>query len=277
MNAANRYTPTPRPVQGHHARKRFGQNFLVDQGIIDQIARAIDAREGQLVVEIGPGLGALTRRILADIQPLHVIELDRDLVARLTQQYPTSQLVVHAGDALAFNFAELAQAAGLGLRVIGNLPYNISSPLLFHLQQYRAHILDQHFMLQKEVVMRLVAEPGTKAYSRLSVMLQLDYDMTHLFDVPPHCFNPPPQVDSAIVRMQPREYPGSENLDRTLFAKLVTQAFSQRRKVLKNTLSELLAGVDYAACGLDMQARAEEIGLPVYVAVTHAWQQARLA
>jgi 16S rRNA (adenine1518-N6/adenine1519-N6)-dimethyltransferase len=261
-------------LQGHQARKRFGQNFLIDQGIIEGIVRAVAAQPGQLVLEIGPGLGALTQRLIEDVQPLHVVELDRDLVARLQKRYAPAQLQVHAGDALAFDFAALAQQLGQPLRLVGNLPYNISSPLLFHLQVARTWVQDQHFMLQKEVVERMVAAPGSKAYGRLSVMLQLDYHMEWLLDVPPTSFDPPPQVDSAVVRMIPHAHPLSQNLDRQRFAQLVSQAFSQRRKVLRNTLGQLLADVDVSHTGLDWQARAEDIALETYIQVCLSWQEA---
>lgn len=259
-------------LQGHRARKRFGQNFLIDQAIIDGIACCVNAQAGELVVEIGPGLGALTQRLIEDVQPLHVVELDRDLVARLQKRYPAAQLQVHAGDALKFDFAALSQQAARPLRLVGNLPYNISSPLLFCLQEIREYVRDQHFMLQKEVVERMVATPGHKAFGRLSVMLQLDYAMECLLEVPPESFDPAPQVDSAVVRMIPFTHPLAENLDRKKFAQLVAQAFSQRRKVLRNTLGALLAGVDVSASGLDWQARAEEMSLETYIKTCLAWQ-----
>ena len=179
----------------HIPRKRFGQNFLTDQGVLYDIIRAIDPQPDDAMVEIGPGLAAMTRLLLESLKQLHVVELDRDLVERLKKQFDPARLIVHAGDALQFDFASLPVPAGQKLRVVGNLPYNISSPLLFHLAQIAPQVQDQHFMLQKEVVERMVAEPGSKAYGRLSVMLQWRYHMELLFVVPPSAFDPPPQVD----------------------------------------------------------------------------------
>ena len=189
----------------HIPRKRFGQNFLTDQAVLHDIIRAIDPHPDDVMVEIGPGLAAMTRLLLESLQQLHVVELDRDLVARLKQNFDPKRLIVHAGDALQYDFASLATKGKL--RVVGNLPYNISSPLLFHLAQIAPQVQDQHFMLQKEVVERMVAEPGSKTYGRLSVMLQWRYHMELLFVVPPTAFDPPPKVDSAIVRMIPLAQP----------------------------------------------------------------------
>ena len=186
-------------VAGHTARKRFGQNFLVSDGVIRKIVEAIAPRAGDTVVEIGPGLGALTEPLLERIDHLHVVEIDRDLIARLRQRFPPERLTIHQGDALEFDFGTL-KAAG-PLKIVGNLPYNISSPLLFHLVPFAPLVYDMHFMLQKEVVDRMVAEPGSKDFGRLSVMLQYRYHMERMFIVPPGAFNPPPKVESAIVRM----------------------------------------------------------------------------
>ncbi|MBV8270791.1 MAG: 16S rRNA (adenine(1518)-N(6)/adenine(1519)-N(6))-dimethyltransferase RsmA [Cupriavidus sp.] len=256
--------------QGHVARKRFGQNFLVDDGIIHGIVSAIDPQPTDIVVEIGPGLGALTDPLLERLPGMQVVELDRDLVARLRRRYG-DRLVVHAGDALAFDFGTLQQP-GRALRIVGNLPYNISSPLLFHLVDFADHVRDQHFMLQKEVVERMVAEPGSKAYGRLSIMLQVRYHMEHVLDVPPASFNPPPKVDSAVVRMIP--WPRGEDgalrspypaCDASVLGDVVTAAFSQRRKVLRNTLSFLRDQVDFDALGFDLGRRAEEVPVAEYV------------
>lgn len=256
--------------QGHVARKRFGQNFLVDDGIIHGIVSAIDPQPGDIVVEIGPGLGALTDPLLERLPDMQVVELDRDLVERLRRRYG-DRLMVHAGDALAFDFGRL-QEAGRALRIVGNLPYNISSPLLFHLMDFADHVRDQHFMLQKEVVERMVAEPGSKAFGRLSIMLQVRYHMEHVLDVPPASFNPPPKVDSAVVRMIP--WPRAEDgtlrspypaCDAGVLGDVVTAAFSQRRKVLRNTLSFLRDQVDFDALGFDLGRRAEEVPVAEYV------------
>ncbi|MWL86273.1 16S rRNA (adenine(1518)-N(6)/adenine(1519)-N(6))-dimethyltransferase RsmA [Cupriavidus sp. SW-Y-13] len=256
--------------QGHVARKRFGQNFLVDDGIIYGIVNAIDPQPDDIVVEIGPGLGALTDPLLERLPAMQVVELDRDLVERLRRRYE-DRLTVHAGDALAFDFGKL-QEPGRALRIVGNLPYNISSPLLFHLMDFADHVRDQHFMLQKEVVERMVAEPGSKVFGRLSIMLQVRYHMEHVLDVPPASFNPPPKVDSAVVRMIP--WPRGEDgtlrspypaCDANVLGDVVTAAFSQRRKVLRNTLSFLRDQVDFDALGFDLTRRAEEVAVSEYV------------
>ncbi|WP_404992555.1 16S rRNA (adenine(1518)-N(6)/adenine(1519)-N(6))-dimethyltransferase RsmA [Cupriavidus pauculus] len=256
--------------QGHVARKRFGQNFLVDDGIIYGIVNAIDPQPDDIVVEIGPGLGALTDPLLERLPSMQVVELDRDLVERLRRRY-SDRITVHAGDALAFDFARLQQP-GRALRIVGNLPYNISSPLLFHLMDFADHVRDQHFMLQKEVVERMVAGPGSKSFGRLSIMLQVRYHMEHVLDVPPASFNPPPKVDSAVVRMIP--WPRAEDgslrspypaCDASVLGDVVTAAFSQRRKVLRNTLSFLRDQVDFDALGFDLGRRAEEVAVAEYV------------
>ncbi|MGI4982042.1 MAG: 16S rRNA (adenine(1518)-N(6)/adenine(1519)-N(6))-dimethyltransferase RsmA [Janthinobacterium lividum] len=270
-------TSSRNPVQGHVARKRFGQNFLVDQGVIQSIVACIAPRAGERVVEIGPGLGALTGP-LADAlgTPLHVVELDRDLIGRLHAKFG-ERLVVHSGDALAFDFGALAAADtpadGTGappapsLRIVGNLPYNISSPLLFHLMGFADKVIDQHFMLQDEVVERMVAVPGTKAYSRLSVMLQYRYEMEKLLDVPPESFNPAPKVDSAIVRMLPHRAEDLPEVPARRFAEVVTAAFSQRRKMLRNTLGAYRESIDFDALGFDLSRRAEDVPVAEYVTV----------
>ena len=259
-------------VAGHTARKRFGQNFLVADGIIRKIVDAVAPRAGDTVVEIGPGLGALTVPLLERIAHLHVVEIDRDLIARLRQRFPPEQLSVHEGDALEFDFGSLK---GTGrLKLVGNLPYNISSPLLFHLVQFAPLVHDMHFMLQKEVVDRMVAEPGSKNFGRLSVMLQYRYHMERLFIVPPGAFNPPPKVDSAIVRMIPVDLQkvgaGGTATDAALFAKVVTAAFSQRRKMLRNTLRDYIDETALAALGITPTARAEDIAVADYVRLANA-------
>ena len=188
-------------MKGHVARKRFGQNFLVDGGIINAIVSAIDPQRGDTVVEIGPGLGAITEPLLARLDHLHVVEIDRDLIARLKKQHPPARMTIHEGDALAFDFASI----GRNLRLVGNLPYNISTPLLFHLAAYVGIVRDMHFMLQKEVVERMVAVPGNSDFSRISVMLQYRFHLEWLIDVPPESFDPPPKVQSAVVRLIPKD------------------------------------------------------------------------
>jgi dimethyladenosine transferase (EC 2.1.1.-) len=210
----------------HTPRKRFGQNFLIDDGIIHAIVNAIHPQAGETLVEIGPGLGALTKPLLERIAHLHAVELDRDIIARLQKAYPPERLTLHSGDALKFDFAEL----GNGLRIVGNLPYNISSPLLFRLMEFAAHISDMHFMLQKEVVERMVAAPSSHDYGRLSIMLQRRFHLEWLLDVPPTAFNPPPKVESAVVRLIPKTPAEIVALDEALFARVVLAAFSQRRK-----------------------------------------------
>ncbi|AOJ11223.1 16S rRNA (adenine(1518)-N(6)/adenine(1519)-N(6))-dimethyltransferase RsmA [Burkholderia mayonis] len=263
-----------RQHQGHFARKRFGQNFLVDHGVIDAIVAAIRPERGERMVEIGPGLGALTGPVIARLatpdSPLHAVELDRDLIGRLKQRFG-DLLELHAGDALAFDFGSLAPPGDKpSLRIIGNLPYNISSPLLFHLMSFAHVVIDQHFMLQNEVVERMVAEPGTKAFSRLSVMLQYRYTMDKLIDVPPESFQPPPKVDSAIVRMIPHAPHELQTVDPAALGEVVTAAFSQRRKMLRNTLGDYRDLVDFDALGFDLARRAEDVDVDEYVRVAQA-------
>ena len=246
----------------HIPRKRFGQHFLSDPAIIDAIVRAIDPRPGQPMVEIGPGLAALTQPLVERLGRLTVIELDRDLAARL-RAHP--QLEVIESDVLKVDFAQLQQAqVAAKLRVCGNLPYNISSPILFHLLPFAAHIQDQHFMLQKEVIDRMVAAPSTGDYGRLSVMLQWRYAMENVLFVPPAAFEPPPRVDSAVVRMVPR--PDFAPIDPALLSELVQVAFSQRRKLLRHTLGRWLEEQGHGGA-FDTQRRAEEVPVAEYVAL----------
>ncbi|KFI06117.1 16S rRNA (adenine(1518)-N(6)/adenine(1519)-N(6))-dimethyltransferase RsmA [Massilia sp. BSC265] len=251
----------------HVARKRFGQNFLTDKLVLDNIIDAIGPQRGQAMVEIGPGLAAMTALLLKSLDHMHVVELDRDLVARLEKAYPREKLTVHSGDALKFDFGAIPVPEGQKLRVVGNLPYNISSPLLFHLAEFAPLVEDQHFMLQKEVVERMVAEPGTKAYSRLSVMLQWRYDMDLLFIVPPTAFDPPPQVDSAIVRMIPKRQ--KLEVDGATLEKVVAKAFSQRRKVIRNCVAGMFTEAQLIEAGIDPGARPEAVGLEQYVALAN--------
>ena len=248
----------------HRARKRFGQHFLADPGVIDDIVGAIDPRPGQALVEIGPGLGALTWPVLERCERLTVVELDRDLAAKLRRN-PALEVV--EADVLKVDFDAIARERGQSLRVIGNLPYNISTPILFHLLPVAAHVLDQHFMLQKEVVARMAATPSSKDYGRLTVMLQWRYRIEHLFDVAPEAFEPPPRVVSAIVRLLPWPVPAA--VDATLLQELVQVAFSQRRKLLRHTLGRWLDGRGYAGA-FDVQRRAEEVPVAEYLALAQA-------
>jgi 16S rRNA (adenine1518-N6/adenine1519-N6)-dimethyltransferase len=245
----------------HIARKRFGQHFLTDGAILDAIVQAIDPRPGDAMVEIGPGLGAMTDPLVALSERLTVIELDRDLAARLRRR---PELEVIEADVLGVDFAQLAAARGQRLRVVGNLPYNISTPILFHLLAAVEQVVDQHFMLQKEVVDRMAAAPGSKDYGRLSVMLQWRYDIESVLAVPPESFDPPPRVDSAIVRMLP--LPPAEAVDAALLEELVKVAFSQRRKVLRNTLGKWLELRGFSG-DFDLQRRAEEVPVGEYLSL----------
>jgi len=251
----------------HVARKRFGQNFLTDKQVLSEIIDAIGPRRGEAMVEIGPGLAAMTALLIKQLDHMHVVELDRDLVARLEKAYPPEKLTVHSGDALKFDFGAIPVPEGQKLRIVGNLPYNISSPLLFHLADFAHLVEDQHFMLQKEVVERMVAEPGTKAYGRLSVMLQWRYDMALMFIVPPTAFDPPPQVDSAIVRMVPtrRQLP----CDAKRLETVVAKAFSQRRKVIRNCVAGMFTEAQLVEAGIDPSLRPEAVSLEQYVALAN--------
>jgi 16S rRNA (adenine1518-N6/adenine1519-N6)-dimethyltransferase len=249
----------------HIPRKRFGQHFLADPGVIDAIVRAIDPRPGQAMVEIGPGLAALTQPLVERLGKLAVIELDRDLAARLRNH---RQLAVIEADVLKVDFAEVARSlAAAKVRVAGNLPYNISTPILFHLLGFVDSIEDQHFMLQKEVIDRMVARPASSDYGRLSVMLQWRYAMENVLFVPPQAFEPPPRVDSAVVRMVPLAQPAA--VDPALLSQLVQVAFSQRRKLLRHTLGKWLEQRNFGGT-FDTQRRAEEVPVEEYVALTQA-------
>ncbi len=260
-------------MTGHVPRKRFGQNFLVSQAVIDRIVAAIAPRAGDRLVEIGPGLGALTAPLTERLGHLDVVEIDRDLIARLRQRFLPERLTIHEGDALKFDFAGLAAGAGVGeqpgLRVVGNLPYNISTPLLFHLARYAPLLRDMHFMLQREVVMRMVAPPGNGDYGRLSVMLQYRFEMERLFDVPAEAFDPAPKVDSAIVRMIPRPAAALAAVDEALFARVVSAAFGQRRKMLRNTLRGLIDAAPLERLGISPGARAEELAVADFVRIAN--------
>ncbi|MBL8470390.1 MAG: 16S rRNA (adenine(1518)-N(6)/adenine(1519)-N(6))-dimethyltransferase RsmA [Rhodocyclaceae bacterium] len=251
-------------VGGHRARKRFGQNFLQDRHTVERIVAAVAPHANDNVVEIGPGLGALTLPLLARLNHLHVIEIDRDLAARLREIDDPQRLNVHETDALAFDFAVL----GPRLRVVGNLPYNISTPLLFHLSAGGLDLVDMTFMLQKEVVDRIVAAPDTPAYGRLSVMLQYRFICAKLFTVPPGAFRPIPKVSSAIVQLKPHARPLLAADMEATFADLVRAAFGQRRKTLRNTLRAWLMEQDFARLGIDSGRRGETLAVGDFVSLT---------
>ncbi len=246
----------------HIPKKRFGQNFLTDDNVLYEIIRAIAPEPDDLMVEIGPGQGAMTKLLVESLKQLQVVELDRDLVAMLQKKFSGDQLVIHSGDALQFDFAQLSTGERK-LRIVGNLPYNISSPLLFHLAKYAPQVIDQHFMLQKEVVERMVAGPGSRDYGRLSVMLQWRYRMELLFIVPPEAFDPPPKVDSAIVRMVPIASP--LECEQRKLEQVVTKAFSQRRKVIRNCVAGMFTEAQLAEAGIDPQSRPETVPLEQFV------------
>ncbi|MBU3069063.1 16S rRNA (adenine(1518)-N(6)/adenine(1519)-N(6))-dimethyltransferase RsmA [Aestuariicella sp. G3-2] len=263
-----------KPGTEHRARKRFGQNFLEDDNIIRRIVKSISPKAEDNLVEIGPGKGAITEQLLASCPTLNVVELDRDLIPILLSQFIASypDFRIHQTDALKFDFATLlqdAQGESKGpLRIVGNLPYNISTPLIFHLLSYQADVKDMHFMLQKEVVDRMAAQPGEKAYGRLGVMVQYYCKVENLFDVPPECFNPRPKVDSAIVRLTPHTQLPHPAKDVKLLSRLVNTAFQQRRKTLRNSLKQLLPVDAIESLNIDTSVRPENITLEEYVALS---------
>ena len=249
----------------HIPRKRFAQHFLTDETVIANIVAAIAPQPADRMIEIGPGLGALTRPLLDRLEHLHVVEIDRDIVARLNTAFPVERLTIHQADALQFDFSGL----GPGLRVVGNLPYNISTPLLFHLAGSVATIRDIHVMLQKEVVARMVAPPHGSDYGRLSVMLQYRFRLEQILTVPAAAFRPAPKVESAVVRMLPLQRGAGERCDEALLARIVTRAFMQRRKTLRNSLGTYLEAHDFAALGLDADARAQQLSVADFVKVAN--------
>ncbi len=254
----------------HRPRKRFGQNFLVDRSVAQRIVTAIEPRAGDHLVEVGPGEGALSALLLERVPHLTAVEIDRDLCAALRQRFDPARLTLVEGDALAFDFSTLPGP----LRVVGNLPYNISTPLLFHLADFAAHCTDLHFMLQQEVVARMVAAPSTPAYGRLSVMLQVRYDMQRLFGVPPESFRPVPKVQSAVVWLRPLS--AAERIargaprDHATFARVVNAAFSMRRKTLRNALADLADAAAIEAVGVDPGLRPENLSVADYAAIADA-------
>ncbi len=244
----------------HRARKRFGQNFLHDTQVIEQIIQAVNPKPDQHLIEIGPGQGAITLPLLRASGRLEVIELDRDLITPLAERCQNiGKLTIHNDDALQFPFDKLNHAGKL--RVIGNLPYNISTPLLFHLLEFTGLISDMHFMLQNEVVDRLAAKPGTRDYGRLSIMVQFHCDVSKLFMIGPDAFQPAPKVDSAFVRLIPHPKPPVSVINTAAFAQVVKQAFSQRRKTLRNNLRNTLPAAEIEAAGIDFSLRAETLSL----------------
>lgn len=254
----------------YQARKRFGQNFLHDAHIIDRIVRAIAPKPQQTLVEIGPGLGAITEPLLEAAHTLHVIELDRDVIPHLqTQCMGKGELHIHAMDALKFDFSSLAHGER-NLRVVGNLPYNISTPLMFHLMEHASLIVDMHFMVQKEVALRMAASAGSDDYGRLSVMLQWRCAVDLLFSVGPGAFRPAPKVDSAFVRLRPHTTPVVEVKNPKLFADMVARAFNQRRKTLRNTLKDYLSEEEIRAIGIDAGLRPEVLNLEQFAALANA-------
>lgn len=249
----------------HIAKKRFGQNFLTDQGIIASLINEISPKPEDLMVEIGPGLGALTKPLLQKLKLLHVVEVDRDIISWMQKEYVNFGIEIHIADALKFDFSSL----GTNIRVVGNLPYNISTPILFHLLDNVSHIADMHFMLQKEVVERMVAEPSTPAYGRLSVMLQYRLHMDYLLTVPPEAFDPAPKVESAFVRCVPHNTLPYIAKNETLFGQVVLAAFGQRRKTLRNTLKGLLDDDGFTSLDIDSQLRAENLHVADFVRITN--------
>jgi 16S rRNA (adenine1518-N6/adenine1519-N6)-dimethyltransferase len=249
----------------HLAKKRFGQNFLTDKAIISSLIDAIAPQSDDIMVEIGPGLGALTQPLLTQLNHLQVIEIDRDIIQWMQQFYPANKITIHNSDVLKFDFSKV----GDHIRVVGNLPYNISSPILFKLLENVQQIIDMHFMLQKEVVERMVAQPSTPAYGRLSVMLQYRLKMEYLITVPPESFEPAPKVESAFVRCIPYETLPYPAINEALFAKVVLAAFGQRRKTLRNTLKGLLDDTGFSELNIDSQLRAENLSVSQFVAIAN--------
>lgn len=257
-------------MNAHRARKRFGQHFLTDPDVIDAIVRAIGPAEDDTIVEIGPGLAAITAPLLARAGRMHLIELDRDLVVKLRERFSAQRLLeVHEADALEFDFSSLAKQADGQLRIVGNLPYNISTPLLFHLLGFRADIRDMHFMLQKEVVDRMAASPGSKSYGRLGIMLGCYFCIDPLLDVEPESFDPPPAVRSSVVRLTPLAAGSREIRNPAALSRLVASAFSQRRKTVRNALRGIADESILEAVGIDPGLRPEMISIDEYVRLSN--------
>jgi 16S rRNA (adenine1518-N6/adenine1519-N6)-dimethyltransferase len=253
-------------MQGHQARRRFGQNFLADPHYVARIVDAVNPKNGDNIVEIGPGLAAITHGLIERAGHVTAIEIDRDLAARLRESFAPAQLTLHEADALEFDYTAL----GPDLRVVGNLPYNISSPLLFRLAGHDAQLRDLHVMLQKEVVARMTAEPGTPDYGRLTVMLQVKFAIRRLFVVPPGAFRPAPKIDSAVAHLTPLHAAKPVIVDEALFARIVAAAFGQRRKTLRNALRELCAEGVLRTVGIDPAARGETLAVADFVRLANA-------
>lgn len=251
----------------YRTKKRFGQHFLQDYGVIQTLIQYINPQQGQHIIEIGPGMGALTFPLLEKISTLEVIEIDRDVIQHL-QRKGEGRLTIHNVDALRFDLSQLLKD-NQPLRIVGNLPYNISTPLIFHLLTYAQHIQDMHFMLQKEVVERITAQPDSKTYGRLSVMVQYHCDTEYLFYVAPEAFSPPPKVDSAVLRLQPWKQKPYQANDIKLLSQVVTQAFSMRRKTLRNTLKKLLTSEQIESVAIDPSLRPENLSVKNYVALSN--------
>lgn len=247
-------------------RKRFGQHFLTDRHYLRRIVEAIAPRSGDAMLEIGPGTGLLTAELAAVVRPLHVVEIDRDLAGELRRRFPSGEVVVHEGDVLELDLAALPAP----LRVVGNLPYNVSTPILFRMEENAARIRDCTFLLQKEVVERMVASPGTPQYGRLSVMLQSRFSMADVLEVPPGAFTPPPKVDSAVVRMRPLGEDRPRARDEGLFRAIVAAAFSQRRKTLRNAARAVVPPAAYEAAAIDAGRRGETLSVAEFVALADA-------
>ncbi len=259
------------PLSSHRPRRRFGQNFLVDRSYIDRIVAAVAPERDDAVLEIGPGQGAITAPLLERLDRLYAVEIDRDLARSLGERFAPERLVLFCEDALEFDYAGLPEA----LRVVGNLPYNVSTPLLFRLEAFTSRFRDMHFMLQREVVDRMVAGPSTPAYGRLSVMLQRRFELERLFVVPPGAFRPQPAVHSAIVRLLPRKEAIAPDVSDAAFRSVVSAAFSGRRKTLRNALSSLLQGADIIAAGIDPGLRPENLGVIEYSELARAFERNR--
>ncbi|MBQ4844456.1 16S rRNA (adenine(1518)-N(6)/adenine(1519)-N(6))-dimethyltransferase RsmA [Pseudoalteromonas sp. MMG005] len=254
---------------GHRARKRFGQNFLNDDMIIDKIVTAIDPKPTDNLVEIGPGLGAITEPVVELSDKLTVVELDKDLAERLIKHpFMSDKLTVHQGDAMKFDFSSLIQD-GEKLKIFGNLPYNVSTPLLFHLFEFADHVEHMHFMLQKEVVKRMVASPDSKAFGRLSVMTQYYCHAMPVIDVPPECFKPAPKVDSAVIRLIPKKPEQRSAKSTKILNTVCLEAFNQRRKTLRNSLSNLLTSDEMTEIGIDATKRAENLSLSQFIDIAN--------
>ena len=257
-------------MKKYKTKKRFGQHFLHDQGVIQKLIYEINPKPTENFVEIGPGLGALTFPLLDNIERLNVVEIDRDVIKRL-QDRNNAKLVIHSEDALKFNFDQLAENSTL--RVVGNLPYNISTPLIFHLLESSLKIQDMHFMLQNEVVKRITATPGSKTFGRLSIMVQYYCETEYLFFVGPESFDPPPKVDSAIIRLKPWANKPFIADDESVLAKLVAQAFSMRRKTLRNNLKKMLSSEQIESLGIDPSLRAEMLSIKDFVKLSNFFSQ----